>query len=69
MNRVMTPLAAPQPHSSLPPVPVEAAPADRAAARRALRVRLLRDLVSNGLYQVPTQALVDRLLPVLRVGA
>lgn len=54
----MTPNAAARP-------PVEAAPADPEAVRRALRVRLLRDLVSHGLYQVPTDALAERLLPVL----
>lgn len=59
----MTPHAAPPP--DLPPVPVEAAPADREAARRALRIRLLRDLVNNGLYQVPTEALAERLVGVL----
>lgn len=45
--------------------PAEAAPVDPEAVRRALRVRLLRDLVSHGLYQVPTDALAERLLPVL----
>lgn len=65
----MTPFSSSHAPSALPPVPVEAAPADRAAARRALRVRLLRDLVSNGLYQVPTAALAERLVPVLRAGA
>ena len=33
-------------------------------ARRKLRVRLLRDLVSNGLYRVPVDALADRLAVV-----
>jgi hypothetical protein len=47
------------------PPAAEAAPTDPEAIRRALRVRLLRDLVSNGLYQVPTEALAERLLPVL----
>ena len=60
----MTPHAASQPQ--LPPVPVEAAPADRDAARRALRVRLLRDLIANGLYQIPTEALAERLVAVLQ---
>lgn len=56
------------PPTQLPPVPIEAAPADRDAARRALRIRLLRDLVQNGLYQVPTAQLAERLIPVLRAG-
>lgn len=60
----MSPLY-PTPTPQLPPVPVEAAPRTREAARRALRVRLLRDLVGNGLYRVPTDALAERLVPVL----
>jgi len=39
-----------------------------AEARRILRVRLLRDLVANGLYRVPTRELAERLAPVLRTG-
>ena len=38
---------------------------DIAVARRDLRIRLLRDLVANGLYQVPTEALADRLVAVV----
>jgi hypothetical protein len=60
----MTPSIATQP--PVPPVPVEAAPADSEAARRALRVRLLRDLVSNGLYRIRIEELAERLVPVLR---
>lgn len=41
---------------------------DVALVRRQLRIRLLRDLVSNGLYQVPTEALADRLIGVLSGG-
>ena len=33
-----------------------------AEARRALRVRLLRDLVSNGLYRVRSGPLAERML-------
>jgi hypothetical protein len=36
---------------------------DLEAERRRLKVRLLRDLVSNGLYRVRMDELVDRLLP------
>lgn len=35
------------------------------AVRRRLRVRLLQDLVSRGLYRVPTEALAERLVDVL----
>lgn len=37
---------------------------DQCQARRRLRVRLLRDLVSQGLYHVPVDLLADRLLQV-----
>ena len=40
-------------------------PSDPEAARRVLKIRLLRDLVSHGLYRVPTDALAERLGPVL----
>lgn len=36
--------------------------------RRQLRVRLLRDLVSNGLYRVETDALAAKLVEVLELG-
>ena len=60
---VMSPNAANP--SPLPTVPAEAAPVEREAARRALRVRLLRDLVSHGLYRVDRDALAERLVSVL----
>ena len=41
---------------------------DLEARRRALRVRLLRDLVETGLYKVPVEALADRLMSVLRTS-
>ena len=46
-------------------VSLEASADDLALVRRELRIGLLRDLVSNGLYQVSTEALADRLLGVL----
>jgi hypothetical protein len=55
----MSPLAAPVARFQPPsPATVE--------ARRRLRVKLLRDLVSNGLYRIPTRELAERLVPVLR---
>jgi hypothetical protein len=38
---------------------------DVALVRRQARLRLLRDLVSNGLYRVPTEALAERLVGVV----
>lgn len=38
---------------------------DLAVVRRDLRIRLLRDLVSNGLYRVSTEALAERLIGVV----
>lgn len=35
---------------------------DLETARRALRVRLLRDLVHEGLYRLPAEGLAERLL-------
>lgn len=40
--------------------------ADHEAISRRLKVVLLRDLVSQGLYRVPTDALAERLLPLFR---
>jgi hypothetical protein len=42
---------------------------DLEIARRALRVRLLRDLVHEGLYRLPSERLAERLLarPDLRL--
>jgi anti-sigma28 factor (negative regulator of flagellin synthesis) len=37
-------------------------------ARRRLRVQLLKDLVSNGLYRVDTGALAEKLMSVLKLG-
>ena len=51
------------------PAPETPTPADLAEARRALRVRLLKDLVSNGLYQVRADRLADRLVSVLEIDA
>ena len=38
---------------------------DLALVRRQLRIDLLRDLVSNGLYRVSTEALAERLVGVV----
>ena len=52
---------------SLPQAPdSQAANLSPAEARRVLRVRLLRDLVSHGLYRVPTRQLAEKLVPVVR---
>lgn len=48
-----------------PAAPEAMSPADLAAVRRALRVRLLKDLVSNGLYEVRADRLADRLAHLL----
>jgi hypothetical protein len=53
-----------------PPTPSQAALAassglDLEAERRRLKVRLLRDLVANGLYRVSVDALAERLATVL----
>ena len=44
---------------------LESSADDLAIIRRQLRIRLLRDLVSNGLYRVPTEALAERLVAVV----
>ena len=55
-------------HQAAPPHPAPPQTPDLEARRRALRVRLLRDLVENGLYKVPVEALADRLMSVLRTS-
>jgi hypothetical protein len=50
-----------------PPSVVAMAPAESLdEARRRNRIKLLRDLVSNGLYRVQTERLAERLAPILQ---
>ena len=55
-----------QPHSQPgQPLSEEASGDDVAAIRRQLRIDLLRDLVSSGLYRVSTDVLAERLMAVV----
>jgi hypothetical protein len=59
------PPAAPTLNGPFTPSVEPSPPMNLDQARRRLRVRLLHDLVSRGLYRIPMEALAERLADVL----